>query len=118
MNVNLAVIGGRLTDAPNTRFTPSGKQVANFSVAVNEGYGEKKITEYVDCEAWESQAKRIEHATKGTTVIVQGSITTQKWEKNGQKMRKTFVKARMVDALVDQSSTPITAALDVDDIPF
>lgn len=120
MNLNLALVAGRLVADPDFRYTPSGKQVVTFRVAVNEGYGEKKMTEYINCEAWESQAKRMEDARKGTSVIVRGVITTQSWEKDGKKQYKTFVKAIQADAMtpvVSEQQPRQTTVID-DDIPF
>ena len=47
--------------------------VANFSVAVTEGYGEKKKTHWVDCAYWGKGAQAVaQYLVKGQTVIVSG----------------------------------------------
>jgi single-strand DNA-binding protein len=47
--------------------------VANFSVAVTEGYGEKKKTHWVDCAYWGKGAQAVaQYLVKGQAVIVSG----------------------------------------------
>jgi single-strand DNA-binding protein len=53
---------GRFGKDPETRFTPTGKKVAQFSVAISNRWksamGEmKEYTEWVNIEAWGRRAK-------------------------------------------------------------
>ena len=54
--INKAIIMGRLTRDPEVRTTNSGKSVCSFTVAVDNGYGENRQTEFINCVAWQSQA--------------------------------------------------------------
>lgn len=102
MNLNTVLLGGRLTHDPEiTVVGAANKKKARFSVAINFGQGESKKTDYIDCEAWESQAARLESATKGTTVVVSGRIEKQTWDdrETGKKRSKQVVKAVQVDVL-------------------
>lgn len=80
---------GYLGRDPETRHTPGGKAVANFSVACNESWkdenGEKQErTEWVRCQAWGRLAEICgEYLKKGTLVYVCGRMQTRKYEKDG-----------------------------------
>ena len=58
--INKAIIMGRLTRDPEIRTTSSGKQVTQFTVAVENGYGENKQTAFINCVAWNKQAEFVE----------------------------------------------------------
>jgi single-strand DNA-binding protein len=94
--INVTVIGGIGKD-PEIRSTPSGKRVASFSVAVDQGYGESKRTEWVNIIAWEKLADLAEkYLRKGKQVALSGTLQTSSWEDktSGQKKYKTEVVAR------------------------
>ena len=42
------LLSGNLTRDPDLRFTPSGSAVANFNIAVNRNYQNKKTMEWVE----------------------------------------------------------------------
>lgn len=84
--MNNVQILGNLTRAPELRYTPQGKAVCNISIAINEGYGEKKKTHYFVAVAWEKTAEIIsQHFTKGRKILIEGSLQQETWEKDGQK---------------------------------
>lgn len=88
--INKVILMGRLTRDPETRSTNSGKTVAQFTVAVENGYGDKKQTDFINCVAWNNQAEFLgKYFTKGMMVIVAGRISTRTWE--GQDGRKNYV---------------------------
>jgi single-strand DNA-binding protein len=87
---------GNLTADPVVRFTQSGKAVARFTLAINEGYGENKRTDFPTIIVWGKTAETIGNSLhKGSKVAVNGKITTSSYEKNGQKVYTTEVKADM-----------------------
>ena len=51
------VIVGRAGRDAAQRFTPSGKPVTQFSLAVNIGYGENKKTQWFDVTCWDKLAE-------------------------------------------------------------
>lgn len=91
---NTVTIVGNLTDDPEMRFTSSGASVASFNVAVNRRVRDAATGEWKDgdasffrCNVWRDQAENAtDSLTKGTRVIVSGSIRQRSWETpEGQK---------------------------------
>lgn len=69
------IIVGNLGRDPESRFTPNGKQVTSFSVAVNNGYGDKKITAWYRVSAWNKLAEIcLEYLKKGSLVLIDGRL--------------------------------------------
>jgi len=120
--VNLVIATGNLTRDPEMRYTNSGKAVTQFSIAINEGSGERRTTEYLDCVAWEKLAELVaEYTRKGRKVLVTGSLATEKWDdkKTGAKRSKTIVKCRSVEFLDRRPEDLVTqpeAPADVTDL--
>ena len=91
---------GNLTRDPELRYTQSGKAVARFTLAINEGYGENKRTDFPKIIVWGKTAETIgNNLCKGSKVAVNGKITTSSYEKNGQKVYTTEVTADMYDGV-------------------
>ena len=93
---NVTLVGGLGRD-PEIRSTPSGKKVASFSVAVDQGFGDNKRTEWVNVIAWEKLAELAEkYLKKGKQVALSGTLQTSSWDDktSGQKKYKTEVVAR------------------------
>lgn len=106
LNLNKVLIAGRLTDAPELRYTPSGKPVANFVVATNEywnnGDGEKQQkTEFHRVTCWNSLAENCAtYLVKGQAVYIEGSLRTRKFEdQEGVQRTVTFCLAQLVKFL-------------------
>jgi len=91
MNLNVVILQGNLTADPE--IVGQEKNVARFTVAVNNGFGENKETAFVDCVAFGKQVETIKaHLTKGKQIIVKGSIRQNRWEtKEGEKRSKLEV---------------------------
>ena len=85
------VIAGNGGGDPSMRYTPNGKAVTSFSVAVNEGFGENKKTVWFRVSAWDKQAETCnQYLRKGSKVLVEGRLTADDnggprvWESNGR----------------------------------
>jgi single-strand DNA-binding protein len=78
-------LAGVLTRDPEIRYTPSGKPVANFTVATTCG----KSTDYHRCVAWEEQAEKLrENFKKGNFIHVAGRLQTRSWNDKGSGQKK------------------------------
>ena len=76
-------ITGRLTADAQVRSGSEGRQVVNFSVAVNDSYkaknGERVTqTEFFDCSYWIGTAVA-QYLTKGTIVELSGRVSARAW---------------------------------------
>lgn len=85
--VNKALILGTLGKDPESRITSGGTQVANFSVAVNESYKDKKTGEKKESTEWLSivcfgrtAEIAIEYLKKGSKIYIEGRIKTEKYQ--------------------------------------
>lgn len=95
--INSVVLMGRLTRDPERRQTTSGTPVCSFSVAVDNGYGENKKTDFINCVAWKSTAEFVsKYFTKGQMIALTGRISTRTWDDNGTIRYATEVTVREV----------------------
>ncbi len=96
--INKAILMGRLTRDPELRHTGSGTPVCSFSIAIDNGYGENRSTDFINCVAWNKTAEFVEkYFTKGRMIIVVGRIQTRTWEgQDGKKNYATEVVASEV----------------------
>lgn len=99
--MNKVVLIGNLTKQPELRFTPgAGTAVASFTLAINEGWGDKKKTNYIPCVAWNKTAENLANfCDKGSKVAVFGRIEVRSYDKDGEKRYKTEVVANEVEFL-------------------
>jgi len=87
MNVNKAIIAGRLTREVEVRTLPSGTQVGNFSLAVNDYYTKKdgeKVEEvqFFNCSIFGKMVETLsKYAVKGQVILVEGKIKISEYEK-------------------------------------
>ncbi len=87
--INKAILMGRLTRDVELRHTNSGKAVASFTVAIDNGYGENKTTDFINCTAWGKTAEFVEkYFSKGRMIIVTGRLQSRSWE--GQDGKKNY----------------------------
>ena len=90
---------GRLTKDPEVRYTPDQMAICRFTLAIDDGYGEKKKTNYIPIVVFGKQAESCEKfLVKGRMVAVEGKIQTGSYEKqDGTKVYTTDVIANRVE---------------------
>ncbi len=100
MNLNKAIIAGRMTADPQLRQTAAGMAVASFGVATNRFWKDKsgadqKEVEFHNIVVWGRQAEIVsKFLTKGALVLVEGRLQTRSWDgKDGQKRKTTEIIA-------------------------
>lgn len=96
--INKAILMGRLTRDPELRHTGTGTPVCSFSIAIDNGYGENRQTDFINCVAWSKTAEFVSnYFSKGKMIIVIGRISTRSWEgQDGKKNYTTEVVASEV----------------------
>ena len=98
---------GNLGRDPELRYTPSGRPVATFSVAVNQATKNQQSGEWVEAtdwfrvSVWGDRAERsAESLRKGSRVFVDGRFRTREYETNdGRKGMSLDVSADTVVGL-------------------
>ncbi len=98
--LNRVQLIGRLGKDPESKFTPTGKRVAHFSVAISNRWKSKEgdakeYTEWVNVEAWGRLGEVCqEYLKKGSLVYLEGRLKTEKYEdKEGETKYYTKVVA-------------------------
>lgn len=101
--MNKVLLVGRLTRDPELRTLPSGKHVANFTIATNEyrGTGAEERTEYHAIVAWDRLAEICgQFLGKGQLVDLEGRLQTRQWDDDaGKRHWKTEVVANSLEML-------------------
>lgn len=94
---NKVILMGNLTRDPETRQTPNGQSVTNFSLAVNrtwkgqDGSTQEQVS-FIDCVAWGKTGEVIaQYMQKGRPILVEGRLDQRSWEQDGQKRSKVEV---------------------------
>jgi len=97
MNLNKAIIAGRLVRDPEVKDLPTGTKVASVSVATGRVYkdksgGKREETEFHNVVMFGRTAEVAgQYLQKGQLVIIEGRIQTRNWEKDGQKHYRTEI---------------------------
>lgn len=94
-SMNVILLIGRVVAPPELRYTPAGKAVAQFTLAVDRGRGgknaENKETDFITIVAWERLGEICnEYLTKGKLISIQGSLRTRSYETQDGQKRKAF----------------------------
>lgn len=100
-DLNLCSFIGRLGKAPETRVTPNGDAVTNFSIACGWKTKTKEGTEWVNVSTFGKLAEICaQYLDKGSQVYVQGKMKTEKYEdKSGVTKYSTKIAADTVQFL-------------------
>lgn len=101
MNLNKAIIIGRVTQDPQLRTTPSGQAVCSFSIATNrnwtdaETHERQERVEFHNIVAWRRLAEIAnQYLLKGSLVMIEGRIETRSWnDQTGNKRYRTEIIA-------------------------
>jgi len=95
---------GNLGKEADKRTTPSGKDVANFSIATSRPGASKDaewITQWHNIVCWGKAAVKAAKAKKGDRIFVHGELTSRSWEdKDGTKHYKTEVVVNFVNDIM------------------
>ena len=97
---NKVMLMGNLTRDIELRYTPAGKAVGAFGIAVNRKFRDSKTNEtreevtFVDCEVWDKTAENMsQHLSKGKPVFIEGRLKLDQWndKTSGEKRSKLKV---------------------------
>lgn len=125
--MNQATLVGNLTADPELRYTQGGQAVLNVRMATNTRFRSQEEwqerVDYHNVVIWGKRGEGLAKIlTKGSPVLVQGSIRTSSYEKDGTKFYKTEINATEVLLLGGKrgegSTDSDAAGATTDDIPF
>lgn len=103
--LNRVQLIGNLGRDPETKFTPTGKKVCHFSIAVSNRWKDKsgemkESTEWVNIEAWGRLGEVCqEYLRKGSLIFLEGRLKTDKYDSNGETKYFTKVVAQTLQFL-------------------
>jgi single-strand DNA-binding protein len=115
--LNRVQLIGRLGKDPEGKFTPTGKKVTHFSLAISQRWktgGEmKEYTEWVNIEAWGRLGEVCqEYLKKGSLVYLEGRLKTEKYEDKGETKYYTKVVALLLQFLDKKPAEEPMLAID------
>ena len=102
MSINRVVLTGRLTRDVELRATPSGANVASFTIAVDgftkdQNNATVNQASFINCVAWNQSAKFVsQYCKKGTLVAVEGRLQSRSYD------RKDGTKAYVTEVVIDR----------------
>lgn len=98
MNVNKAIIVGRITQDLELKTTNNGREVVSFSIATNQNWtdqsGQKQEkTDFHNIVFWGKQAATLaQYCVKGQELYVEGRLETRSWDDDsGKKNYRTEI---------------------------
>ena len=113
------IMRGRLGNQPQLRTTQTGEPVANFSLAIDQGYGERKTTVWVRVTAWGKLAQAVaDNLNAGDLVTAYSeNFRVSAWnDKNGSPQSQLEITARRVDFIITKREP--SADTGDDEMPF
>lgn len=125
--MNKVIVSGRITNDLELRTTASGKHFVAFNIAVNEGSGDNQTTHFFNVNAWEANADfLIKYMEKGRKLLIEGSLKTSQYEKEGKKYTNTYILASHFDFMdskkeetkEEKFTQPDQVVFEDDDLPF
>ena len=107
--MNNANLVGRLTRPVDLRYTQSGIAYGSFTLAVTRKYKNKdgeREADFINCTAWGKTAETIaEYLRKGRRIALQGRLSVNSYEKNGETRWSTEVIVDKFEFVDTVSST-------------
>lgn len=105
--MNKCIFISNLTKDPELKVTGTGMAVCKFSVALNDGYGDKKTVSYINCVAFGKTAEVMSQYThKGSKVAIESHVKTGSYDK--QDGTKAYTTDFIVDKIEFLDSKPKT----------
>lgn len=101
--------------------------IAKFGIAINEGYGERKKTTFLNITVFGKTAETCEkYLRKGSKAAISGRIQTGSYEKDGQRINTFDIVANNVEFLDTKNNNaepkteePMQGFMALDDaVPF
>lgn len=131
--LNRVTLIGAVGQDPEVRYSAQGMAIASFSFATSEKRKDKdQVTQWHNCVAFGKLAEIVQqYVTKGSRMYLDGAISYQAYDKEGETRYATKIIVNDVLLLsnpsesqksqqkaVAKKSSPVQAELEDDSIPF
>jgi len=94
------IIAGNLVADATQRFTQTQKSVVSFRVITSKKVNGKDYAFAIDVSLWGKLGEAlVKYLKKGQSVLVEGELRQETWEKDGQTHYKTAMNAEQVRLL-------------------
>ena len=97
------ILMGNLTRDIEMRTTPSGQNVANFTLAVSRSWrggdgSQQESTSFIDCVAWGKAGEIIaQYVQKGSPLLVSGRLDQRTWDDKETGKKRSAVEVYVED---------------------
>lgn len=121
---------GNLTKDPELRYTKQNTPVASYTIAINNRYGEKQQTDFINISTWGKSGEFIKkYFQKGQPIAITGRLKNRNYEdNNGVKHYSMevitedieFVGSKKEEVKIEprEEFVPSFSKDDFDDLPF
>ena len=105
--MNKVMLIGNLTKDPEVKTTATGKKVATFALAINDGKDQNgaEVVQYFNLNAWDKTAELIEkYVKKGHKIMASGKLKNRSWDKpDGTKGYATDITVSDIELLTSRA---------------
>lgn len=120
---------GNLTKDPELRYTKQNIPVASYTIAINNRYGEKQQTDFINISTWGKSGEFIKkYFQKGQAIAITGRLKNKNYEdNNGNKHYSMEVVTEDIEFVGSKKEikiepkeefVPSFSKDDFDDLPF
>lgn len=104
--MNRVSLIGRIAKDIELKQTNTGKNVCQFTLAVNKGYGQEGA-DFISCVAWNKTAEYLaQYIKKGFQISVDGRLSTRSYDGQYGKVYVTEVVCDSVENLTPKQTQP------------
>ena len=90
--MNKIILMGRLVRDPEVRYTQTGKVVCQFTLAIDDGFGENKTTSFVNIVVWGKIGELCGNSlTKGQRALIEGRLQIRSYDGKDGKIGRAHV---------------------------
>lgn len=109
-DLNQVTLIGRLVRDAELKYTPKGRAVSKFSLAVNKkirsGDQMKDCVQFFDLTVWGKLAESLKpYLQKGKQIAVIGELTQERWQEHGENRSKITITIQNIQLLSGGNSS-------------
>jgi len=116
--INKTILQGRFTRDPEIE-QKGGFDMCEFTIAWSEKYKERETKCFLRCKSWREQANHVvKYFKKGQECVVEGRLSTEEWEKDGQKQSRTVMNLERIHFCGSKVVNPANNSVNASDDGF